>query len=138
MKARIHIITLAVDDLDRSLRFYRNLGLDSPGIMAEEIDGDEQQAAGAVVMFKLANLTLALYPRSDLSKDAKVPLGPAKSGEFSIGQIVASRKAVDAVLEQAKSAGATIVDPAHERPWGIYSGYFCDLDGHLWEIIHDP
>ena len=138
MKARIHIITLAVDDLDRSLRFYRNLGLDSPGIMAEEIDGDEQQAAGAVVMFKLANLTLALYPRSELSKDAKVPLGPAKSGEFSIGQIVASRKAVDAVLEQAKSAGATIVDPAHERPWGIYSGYFCDLDGHLWEIIHDP
>ena len=138
MKLRINIITLAVADLKRALRFYRDLGLDSTGIVGEEFIGDDKQAAGAVVMFKLANLTLALYPRTELSKDAKVPWGPAKTGEFSIGQFVDSREEVDAVLEQAKSAGATIVDFAHERPWGIYSGYFRDPDGHLWEIIYNP
>jgi len=138
MKPSINIITLAVGDLERALRFYRDLGLDSPGIVGEEFIGDEQQAAGAVVMFKLANVTLALYPRTELSKDAKVPLGPAQTGEFSIGQFVESREEVNAVLEQAKSAGATIVDPARERPWGIYSGYFSDPDGHLWEIICNP
>ena len=72
------------------------------------------------------------------SKDAGVPVGPAKTGEFSIGQLVESREEVDTVLEQARSAGATVVDGAHERPWGIYSGYFCDPDGHLWEIIYNP
>jgi len=138
MKPSINIITLAVGDLERALRFYRDLGLDSPGIVGEEFIGDDQQAAGAVVMFKLANVTLALYPRTELSKDAKVPLGPVKTGEFSIGQLADSRAEVDAVLEQALAAGATIVDVAHERPWGIYSGYFCDPDGHLWEIIYNP
>lgn len=138
LQADINIITLAVGDLGRALRFYRDLGLDSPGVVGEEFVGDEKQAAGAVVMFKLATLTLALYPRAELSKDAKVPLGPQKTGEFSIGQIVGSREEVDAVLKRAQSAGATIVDFAHERPWGIYSGYFCDPDGHLWEIIYNP
>ncbi|HET9342205.1 MAG TPA: VOC family protein [Candidatus Eremiobacteraceae bacterium] len=138
MKPRINIITLAVSDLERALRFYRDLGFKSPGIVGEEFIGDAKQAAGAVVMFKMASLTLALYPRAELAKDANIPRGPAKTGEFSIGQLVDSRKSVDAVLEQAKNAGATIVDPAHERPWGIYSGYFRDLDGHLWEIIYNP
>lgn len=138
MKPCINIVTLAVADLQRALRFYRELDLDSPGVVGEEFSGDEQQAAGAVVMFKLTNLTLALYPRAELAKDAAIPLGPAKTGEFSIGQIVGGRKEVDAVLKQAKSAGATIVDRAHERPWGIYSGYFRDPDGHLWEIIYNP
>jgi catechol 2,3-dioxygenase-like lactoylglutathione lyase family enzyme len=140
VKPCINVITLAVGDLKRALRFYRDgLGLDSPGIVGEEFIGDEQQAAGAVVMFKLANgLTLALYPRAELSKDAKVPLGPAKTGEFSIAQFVDSREEVDAVLEQAQSAGATVSDLGHERPWGIYSGYFRDPDGHLWEIIYNP
>jgi catechol 2,3-dioxygenase-like lactoylglutathione lyase family enzyme len=140
VKPCINAITLAVGDLKRALRFYRDgLGLGSPGIVGEEFIGDEQQAAGAVVMFKLANgLTLALYPRAELSKDAKVPLGPAKTGEFSIAQFVDSREEVDAVLEQAQSAGATVSDLGHERPWGIYSGYFRDPDGHLWEIIYNP
>lgn len=138
MKPCINIITLAVADLKRALRFYRALDLESAGIVGDEFSGDDRQAAGAVVMFTLTNLTLALYPRTELAKDAAVPFGPEKTGEFSIGQIVESKKKVDAVLKQAKSAGATIVDDAHERPWGIYSGYFCDLDGHLWEIIYNP
>jgi uncharacterized protein len=140
MKPCINIITLAVDDLERALRFYRDgLGLDTPGIKGEEFVGDQQQAAGAVAMFALENgVILALYPRSELSKDAKVRLGPPKTGEFSIGQIVESKEEVDAILEQAQAAGATVSDHAHERPWGIYSGYFHDPDGHLWEIIYNP
>ena len=95
-------------------------------------------AAGAIVLFPLASgMMLALYLRSELAKDAAVPPGPARSGEFSLGHLVASRAAVDALLGRAEAAGAAVRAP-HDRPWGIYSGDFCDLDGHLWEVIHNP
>ena len=99
---------------------------------------DETHAAGAIVLFRLANgMILTLYPRSELAKDAAVTPGPARSGEFSLGHLVASRAAVDALLSRAEAAGAAVTAP-HDRPWGIYSGYFRDLDGHLWEVIHNP
>ena len=82
--------------------------------------------------------SLALYPRSELAKDADIPFGPPKTGEFSIGQLVESRAEVDALLAQAEQAGATLTGRPHDRPWGIYSGYFRDPDGHLWEIIWNP
>jgi uncharacterized protein len=89
-------------------------------------------------MFRLDNgVTLALYPRSELAKDAEIPPGPAQSGEFSLGQVVPTRADVDALLDRAKAAGAPVTEP-HDRPWGIYSGYFRDPDGHLWEVIHNP
>ena len=59
---------------------------------------------------------------------------PPQSGEFSLGQLVRSREEVDRLLGAAAAAGAAVTE-AHERPWGIYSGYFRDLDGHLWEVI---
>jgi catechol 2,3-dioxygenase-like lactoylglutathione lyase family enzyme len=140
MEPHIDVITLAVDDLDTSLAFYREgLGLETSGVTGTKWVGDEANAAGAVVMFKLrGDLVLALYPRSELAKDAGIPFGPPKTGELSIGQLVESRAAVDALLAQAEHAGATLTDQAHERPWGIYSGYFRDPDGHLWEIIWNP
>jgi catechol 2,3-dioxygenase-like lactoylglutathione lyase family enzyme len=139
VSARIDVITLAVADLERALDFYREaLGLDSPGVTGTQFAGDETQPAGAVVMFQLdGELTLALYPRSELAKDAEIPPGPAQSGEFSIGQLVATRTDVDALLARAQAAGATVTTP-HDRPWGIYSGYFRDPDGHLWEVMHNP
>jgi catechol 2,3-dioxygenase-like lactoylglutathione lyase family enzyme len=135
--ARVNVITLAVGDLERSLAFYRDgLGLATEGLIGTQYEGDEQNAAGAVVMFHLdGGLTLALYPRSELARDAGIPAGEPQSGEFSIGQIVGSAEDVDAVLGQAEAAGAEIPGPARERPWGIYSGYFRDPDGHLWEVI---
>ena len=63
---------------------------------------------------------------------------PPKTGEFSIGHGVAGRADVDMLLAPAQAAGATILDTPHDRPWGIYSGYFQDPDGHLWEIIWNP
>ncbi len=134
MKSRIKVITLGVDDLKRSLAFYRDgMGLPTEGVIGTEFED------GAVVFFNLNDdLILALYPRAALAKDAKVPLTPASPSEFSLGHNVNSKKDVDAVMRQAKDAGATISDPARDRFWGGYSGYFKDPDGHLWEIAWNP
>lgn len=140
MEPHIDLITLAVSDLERSLEFYRDgLALQSGELVGTEYPGDDLTPAGAAAMFKLAGgLMLMLYPRSELAKDANITTGPAQSGEFSIGHMVADRADVDALLARAENAGATLTDPPHDRPWGIYSGYFRDLDGHLWEIIWNP
>jgi uncharacterized protein len=139
MESRIHVITLAVADLDRALAFYRGLGLSSAGVIATEFVCDDESPAGDIALFNLdGGLILALYPRTELAKDAAVPFGPQKSGEFSIGHLVGTKQEVDTLLVQAEAAGATLTAPPHERPWGIYSGYFRDLDGHLWEIIWNP
>jgi uncharacterized protein len=140
MEPHIDVITLAVSDIERSLEFYRDgLGLESSGLVGTDYLGDDLTPAGAAAMFKLGGaLMLMLYPRSELAKDANIALGPAQSGEFSIGHIVPSRTDVDALLARAEGAGATLTDRPHDRPWGIYSGYFRDLDGHLWEIIWNP
>lgn len=140
MDPRIDVITLAVADLERALAFYRDgLGLESEGLIGTEYVGDEDTPNGAIALFRLrGGLLMSLYPRADLAKDADVPLGPPKPGEFSIGQLVSSRAEVDTLLDRAQAAGATVSTPPHDRPWGIYSGYFRDLDGHLWEIIWNP
>jgi catechol 2,3-dioxygenase-like lactoylglutathione lyase family enzyme len=139
MEPRLNVITLAVDDLERALVFYRDgLGLQTKGVVATDLVDEKTGAAGAIVIFELeSGLILTLYPRSELAKDAAVPAGPPQSGEFSLGQLVASRADVDGFLGQAAAAGA-VVTPPHDRPWGIYSGYFRDPDGHLWEIIWNP
>jgi uncharacterized protein len=140
MRPHIDVITLAVGDLDAALAFYRDgLGLESPGVIGTEFAGDDTQPAGAVAMFQLdGGLILALYPRQELAKDGHISLGSPSAGEFSIGHVVASRADVDALLARAERAGATLTQAAHDRPWGIYSGYFRDLDGHLWEIMWNP
>jgi catechol 2,3-dioxygenase-like lactoylglutathione lyase family enzyme len=138
VEARIDVITLAVDDLERALAFYRALGFESKGVVATEYAGDDTHPAGAIAMVHLkGGQILSLYPRSDLAKDAGISLGTPQSGEFSLGHIVTSREEVEAVLAKAKSAGAPVTE-LHDRPWGIYSGYFRDPDGHLWEVIHNP
>ncbi|HEY5285797.1 MAG TPA: VOC family protein [Solirubrobacteraceae bacterium] len=139
MEPHIDVITLAVSDLERSLVFYRDgLGLEGE-LVGTEYAGDELTPAGAAAMFKLkGGSMLMLYPRSELAKDANIAPAPAQTGEFSIGHLVANPADVDALLARAEDAGATLTDRPHDRPWGIYSGYFRDLDGHLWEVICNP
>ena len=136
----IAVITLAVADLAAALAFYRDgLGWPTDGIIGTEYQGDATHPAGAVVMFELQRgIILALYPRTDLALDAREPVGAASATEFSLGHFVPRKEEVDALIDQAAAAGATVTDPPHDRPWGIYSGYFKDPDGHLWEIIWNP
>jgi catechol 2,3-dioxygenase-like lactoylglutathione lyase family enzyme len=116
MQPHIHVITLAVSDLGRALEFYRDgLGLESAGVIGTEFAGDETNPAGAVAMFQLhGGLILALYPRTELAKDANIPFGPPKAGEFSIGHAVAGKEDVDALLAKAEAAGATVTDRPHD------------------------
>ena len=134
MKPRITVITLAVDDLERALRFYRDgLGLATPGIVGQEFEH------GAVAFFNLQNgIQLAIWPRKSLAHDSGLPLGSPNPTEFSLGHNVSSRAEVDAVMEQARAAGAVVVKPASDTFWGGYAGYFQDLDGHLWEVAWNP
>ena len=138
MEPRLDVITLAVANLEVALAFYRRLGLESKGIVGTQWADEKTGANGAIAMFTLeGGLLLNLYPRADLAKDAAIPFGPPQSGEFSLAQLVQRRTDVDELLLKAEAAGASITPP-HERPWGIYSGYFRDLDGHLWEVIWKP
>ena len=134
MDARVTVITLGVDDLERALRFYRDgLGLPTPGIIGAEFEH------GAVVFIQLqAGVNLALWPRASLSHDSGLPVTPHSATELSLGHNVRSREDVDAVMAQAEKAGATIVKRAHDTFWGGYAGYFQDPDGHLWEVVWNP
>jgi uncharacterized protein len=80
------------------------------------------------------DLILAVWPAASLAKDANIDPTQARLGAVSIGHVVNSKADVDAVMKQAERAGAVITDPARDRVWGGYSGYFHDLDGHLWEV----
>jgi uncharacterized protein len=134
MEPRITVITLGVRDLDRALAFYRDgLGWPTEGVVGTEFEG------GAVVFFHLTGGgILALFPRQELARDANLPVADPGPPAFSLGHNVGSRAEVDQILAQAERAGATLTEPAHDRFWGGYSGYFRDPDGHLWEIAWDP
>lgn len=134
MKPRIMLITIGVDDLERSIRFYRDgLGLETEGIVGTEF------AHGAVAFFQLqAGLKLAIWPRKSIAHDAGISVGATSPTEFTIAQNVSSKTEVDALMEQAKNAGAVIVKAAHDTFWGGYAGYFQDPDRHLWEIAWNP
>jgi catechol 2,3-dioxygenase-like lactoylglutathione lyase family enzyme len=134
MKARITMITIGVDDLERSLNFYENgLGLPTQGIVGQPFEH------GAVAFFDLqAGVKLAIWSRDDLAHDTGLPKTSRSATEFSIGHNVRSAQEVDTVMRQAEQAGATVVKPAQKTFWGGYAGYFTDPDGHLWEIAFNP
>jgi uncharacterized protein len=139
MRAKIFFITLAVDDLERSTAFYRDgLGWPTEGIVGQQFHDERTGAGGSIAFFTLdGGLLLGLYERTNLAKDANLPPGPPSSTEFSLGIPAASQDEVDELLRQAQAAGATLTAPAHMRPFGVYSGYFADPDGHLFEIAWD-
>jgi len=134
MKARISLLTLGVDDLERAVRFYRDgLGWKTQGIVGEEFEH------GAVAFFDLQpGLRLALWPRKSLAHDAGLAVGAPSSPEFSIGHNVNSKAEVDSAMLRAERAGAAIVKRARDTFWGGYAGYFQDPDGHLWEVAWNP
>jgi uncharacterized protein len=134
MKPRITILTLGVDDFERSLAFYRDgLGLPSEGIVGQELE------YGAVAFFQLQNgLMLALWLRDSIARDTGLARQPPSATELTIGHFVTSPEEVNAVMRKAESAGARIVKAAGPTFWGGYGGYFQDPDGHLWEVAWNP
>ena len=134
MKPRITVITLGVDDLERSLAFYRDgLGLPTQGIIGKEFEH------GAVVFFDLQpGLKLAIWPRADIAHDTNLPQAPHSPTELTIGHNVGSKEEVEIVMRRAEGAGARVVKAAGPTFWGGYAGYFQDPDGHLWEVVWNP
>ncbi|AGN00976.1 glyoxalase/bleomycin resistance protein/dioxygenase [Salinarchaeum sp. Harcht-Bsk1] len=127
MDPSISLVTLGVDDLEESIRFYRD-GLGLP-LQDREADSD-------VAFFTLEGTWLSLYPRELLAEDATVPdEGPGFSG-VTIAHNVETKAEVDETLQEAVDAGGRLVKPAQEVFWGGYSGYFADPDGHVWEVAY--
>lgn len=127
MKPRISMITLGVDDLAASVRFYEE-GLGLP----------RMESPPEVAFFTLNGTWLGLYGRDALADDAGVPAEGQGFESFALAHNVASEEEVDEVMRQAVEAGATQVKKPQKVFWGGYSGYFRDLDGHLWEVAHNP
>ncbi|MGV9266830.1 VOC family protein [Kitasatospora sp. NPDC003701] len=126
--ARISIVTLGVTDLDRSARFYEDLGWRRSPVSSPEI-----------VWFRTADSVLGLFPSDELAADAGVPaLGEPSFRGVTLAVNLESPERVDAALRTAVDAGATVVKPPAATSWGGYSGYFEDPDGHLWELAHNP
>jgi catechol 2,3-dioxygenase-like lactoylglutathione lyase family enzyme len=134
MNPRLSVLTLGVQDLDRSLAFYRDgLGFQTPGLVGEEFE------YGAVVFVDLQRgLRLALWPSESLTRDTGLAPDEGRTPNVSLGHNVASRDEVDAVIEQAGSAGAAIVKEPADTFYGGYAGYFQDPDDFLWEIVWNP
>lgn len=119
MKPRITVLTLGVDDLERTLAFYSDgLGLHTDGIFGKECEH------GAVAFFDLqAGVRLAIWARADIAHDAGLAIRAPSATEFTIGHNVKSAQEVDAVMAQARLAGARIVTRAQRTFWGGYAGY---------------
>lgn len=140
MRAKVSFVTLAVEDLARSIEFYRDgLGWSTDGIVGAEFNDELTGANGAIAFFRLeGGLEIALYERTNLAKDAQLEPGPPSSTEFSLIILAESKSEVDDLLQEAQAAGATVTAPPHTRPFGVYSGYFADPDGHLFEVGWNP
>ena len=134
MKPQISILTLAADNLEKSVRFYRDgLGWKTRGIVGADYD------YGAAAFFDLQQgLALALWPRESLAHEVGVELQAPAMTEFMLSQCVAEKAQVEEVLQQAAQAGGQIIKPAHDTLLGGYAGIFKDPDGHLWEIAWNP
>jgi len=134
MKPRISVLTLGVADLEQSLAFYRDgLGLPTEGIIGREFEH------GAVAFFELSGgLKLAIWSQDDIAHDTGLRKTPTSPTSFTIGHNVSRREEVDAVMGQARQAGAEIVKPAQDTFYGGYAGYFRDPNGHLWEVVWNP
>ena len=125
IEPRLSLVTLAVADVARARAFYSALGW-----RPSSIGGDE------AAFFQLGPLALALYGAASMAADLGAPVGAP--GTVWLAQNVRSRAEVDRVLAEAQAAGARLVKPAADAPWGGYVGYFADPDGHVWEIAWNP
>jgi uncharacterized protein len=122
----LSLVTLAVADVSRATAFYTALGWQA----------SPASVPGEVTFFPSGGAVLALWGRDDLARDAGTGIGAHPASALAMN--VAAPEAVDATLAAAASAGGTVTRPAAATSWGGWTGYFTDLDGHLWEVAHNP
>ena len=128
MRQKLTLITLGVNDLQKSVEFYeKGLGWKKSAASMDEY-----------VLFPLGGITLGLYPRHELAKDATLDNTPTEFAGITLAYNAKSETEVDKVLAKVKQLGATIIKPPQKVFWGGYSGYFKDLDGHLFEVAFNP
>jgi catechol 2,3-dioxygenase-like lactoylglutathione lyase family enzyme len=128
MRQKLNLITLGVDDFQRSLAFYENgLGWKRSGKSMDDL-----------ALFPLGGIVLALHPRRELAADTTLPYQPTGFSGLTLSYNARSEKEVDEVLKRVAQLGATIVKPAQQVYWGGYSGYFKDLDGYVFEVAYNP
>lgn len=134
MKPYISVITLAVNNLEQSLKFYcEGLGLHSEGILGQEYE------YGAVAFIELqSDIKLALWPQQSIQHDTGLEISAMCPTQMTLGHNVFSPLEVDQVMAQAARAGAQIIKPAQATFYGGYAGYFQDPNGHLWEVVWNP
>ena len=123
---RVTLITLGVDDLERSRAFYASLGWQTAEVLPE------------VAFYKLQGFMLGLYGKTALAEDQGRPGAALGTGAMTLAVNYPSEEEVNAAFAAAVSAGATVLKEPETVFWGGYSGYFCDPDGHTWEIAHNP
>jgi catechol 2,3-dioxygenase-like lactoylglutathione lyase family enzyme len=126
VRQRVSLITLGVADLGRARRFYEALGWSTGAA-----PGDD------VVFFQTGPMVLALWDRARLAEDSAVEDSPGWGG-ITLALNLGSPAEVDAVIEEARAAGAEIGREPGETFWGGYSAVFVDPDGHPWEVAHNP
>jgi hypothetical protein len=126
VKQSVSLITLGVADYQRAKAFYEALGWS----VALDIEETAFLQANSVV--------LVLWGRDKLAADMGIPDDGASWSGIALAHNVASREEVDAVVEEARANGATITREPSETFYGGYAGAFRDLDGHAWEIAHNP
>jgi len=127
LEQRVSLITLGVQDMDRSASFYEKLGW------------QRVPSQDGVIAFDLIGQTLGLYPKDMLAQELGIPADAI--GGFSgitLAHNVRAKADVGIVLEAAKAAGGQILKPAQDVFWGGYHGYFADPDRHVWEIAFNP
>jgi hypothetical protein len=126
--ANFSIVTLGVADLERSADFYRRLGWEQRGHLAQ-----------GITWFRTSGSWVGLFGCDDLAADVGLLADPPTAFRgITLAINVAHEPAVDAALAAAVEAGARLVKPATRADWGGYSGYFADPDGHLWEVAYAP
>ncbi len=128
MEPRISMIGLGVQNLERSTAFYRD------GLKFSISSSSNEN----ITFFQLGPVVLSLYPWDKLAEDATVPAGGSGFRGVTLAHNVRNQAEVAEVLQLAEDAGGKIVKPAQDVFWGGHSGYFSDLDGHLWEVAFNP
>ena len=126
MEQRVSLVTLGVSDYAQAKAFYEALG------WSVALDIEE------TAFFQANGCVLVLWARDKLAKDTGISDDGARWGGIVLAHNVRSREEVEDVVEQARSNGAEITREPSETFYGGYAGAFLDLDGHPWEVAHNP